>query len=172
MMPNPDTITVGRIAGLETLLGCNLSTTPITSLRQFTQIYCEMTGIPMAELGDTPASTITTWVREFFAQVRAAPSGAVEFEGTIRPLTIPLLMMVEDALDKPLYGGADLDALSTQLVCVKICYDLTDEQMIDIRNMPYPDYLAHVWHPLRAALLAALLPTPEPADEEKNPSGV
>lgn len=171
-MPTSDAITVGRVAGLETLLGCSISTTPITSLRQFSQIYCEMTGISAAELGDTPASVITAWVRDFFEALRAPPSSSAEFAGTIRPLTIPLLMMIEDALDKPFYGGADLDALATQLVCTKLCYGLTDDQMIDIRSMPYPEYTAHVWAPLRAALLAALLPAPEPADGEKNPSGV
>ena len=175
-------ITVCRIDGLETILGCNFCTTNFTSLRQFSQIYCEFHNIHMNELGDTPVSEIMGWAHEFFAAIRSEAVDTTAETTPIapmKPLTISLMIELEDAIGVPFYGGMDLDKISTQLICVEKCYGLNDHQMAVIRDMDYSSYVSHVWEPLKSSIIRALSPTTstaavdegegeEVADNEKN----
>lgn len=166
-------VSVGRIDGLETMLDCNFLTTNFTSLRKLTQLFCEMNGITMADIENYSAPSITTWCMEFLHRMRAAPEDTSIHEGyTLQPITISRLIAMEDALGTPIYGNADFDRISVQLKCVMVGYGLTPTDMAAVRRMPYPEYFAHIWMPLSAAMSAALSPpaNEEGAPEEKNPS--
>lgn len=163
-------ITVARVAGIEELIDSGIETANISSMRMISRIYCELSGVSHAELDTIPPADITAAVVEFRRRLAEPAAQTAKYE--MPPITIPVLIKMEDTMGVPFYGGADLDRLKNQLVCVKIAYELSDVQMHDIRALPYPDYLANVWVPLRDALFAALVPpdttTPD-EDDAKNP---
>ena len=163
--------TVGRINGIENKLDCSIYTTNFTSLRQITQIFCELNNIQMTELGNTSVSDIVGWAHKFFEQIRKSPVNKNQEEFVpIKPLTLPLLIELEDAIGTPFYGGIDLDRISTQLICVEKCYGLDSYQMSSIRNMQYNEYIKYIWEPLKTALIEALTPKIDVSEDttEKN----
>lgn len=165
MNTNNDTITVGIIEAVETAIDCGLCGTQIADLRRITQIYATVHGKTVADLVDTPPAEIVKWTKEFVDMIRTE-SATAEPAVTIKPITIPILIAIEDALGTPLFGGGvDLDRIKNQLICVSaICPDC---DVSAIRNMPYPDYRCKVWKPVRTAILQALgIVT---GDDTKNP---
>lgn len=165
--------TVGRCAALETILGKPI-TSQFGSIREVSQIYCDLHGITIAELGTTPLPDIIAYVREFFTAIGTPDPNREAFPHACKPLTIPLLIRIEDSVGRPLFDSAfGFEFISTQLICIEHGYGLQASDMARIRDMPYPDYLADVWMPLYQQIHAALLPPPEvssPEDlPEKNP---
>lgn len=160
-----DCITVARVAGIEEIIDCGIGTANIASMRMISRIYCELRGVSFADLDTIPPADITSAVVEFRRRLAEPTTQTAKYE--MPPITIPVLIKIEDSMGVPFYGGADLDRLKNQLVCVKIAYNFSDSQMHDIHAMPYPDYLANVWVPLRDALFAALVP-PDTAAEDDN----
>ncbi len=158
-------ITVGVIEAVETSIDCGLCSTAIADLRRITQIYATVHGQTVADLETVPPAEIVGWAKEFFDLIRAEPA-TCEPAVTIKPITIPVLVSIEDALGTPLFGGGfDLDRVKNQMICISATCD--DCDMSAIRNMPYPDYLQTVWNPVRSAILQAL--GINAGDDTKNP---
>lgn len=164
---------VGRCAALETILGKPIISSQFTSLRDVTQIYCELHGICLTELGATPVPEIVAYVRDFFTHIREPSPDREPLPYQIQPLTIPVMIQMEDAIGTPFFDPAfDFGLIATQLACVEYGYGLQAADMARIRDMPYPDYLADVWMPLYQQIHDALVPpsaTNSPEDlPEKN----